>query len=107
MSTQKKSVTWGRGLETLGSEFLQDMLNNMVSGDAVRLGQKGQKAIRPNYQVTRINNENTAFDGNSHKEDSEVDTYNSDWLSIPFSYQEVRNAIENAKVLNWQKPIGK
>ena len=99
------SVVWGRGIDTLGVEFLTNVLNNMqrLSSNIVRFGQRGI-GKQPNYQIDLTENESKKFNGyhgKFHRDGvSEDEPFNPENLSVVFSLQDVQVALEAARKQN-------
>ena len=98
-------VVWGSGIDTLGVEFLTNVLNNMqrLSSNTVRFGQKGT-GKRPNYQIELTENESKKFNGHHgdfHRDGiSEDEPFKPENLSIAFNLQNVQIALEAARKQN-------
>lgn len=94
----KNNVVWGRGVYTLGTIFLNKVLENMrkYSSETVQFGETGI-GKQPNYQI-ELNNKKIALNGQNHEEHSK-DQFDEEKISVSFSRADILEAINVAKIL--------
>lgn len=94
----QNNVVWGRGVHTLGTVFLNKVLENMgkYNSEIVQFGETG-KGKQPNYQL-EANNEKVALNGQNHEEYG-ADQFDEEKISIYFSKADISEAVNIAKIL--------
>lgn len=94
----QNNVVWGRGLYTLGTVFLNNVLQNIerYNSSAIQFGETGT-GKQPNYQL-ETDKKKIGFRGNNHEEYGS-EPFNEEKISIYFSKSDVLEAIDLAKIL--------
>lgn len=92
------NVVWGRGVHTLGTVFLNNVLENMgkYNSQIVQFGETGT-GKQPNYQL-ETENKKIALNGKNHEE-YRADQFDEEKLSICFSKDDISEAVNVAKIL--------
>lgn len=94
----QNNIVWGRGLYTLGTSFLNNVLANMERHNcsAIQFGETGT-GKQPNYQL-EFNNQKIGFRGNNHEEYGS-EPFNEEKISIYFNNIDIKEALDLAKKL--------